>query len=122
MIRLAVVDDHPAVRAGYADLLADRAGIEVVGEAGNGLEAVELCRELEPDVVVMDVRMPVLDGIQATRMIKRLLPCTRIVLVSAYEQPELVEAGRLAGADLFVLKGGSGAELADRVEALACAG
>jgi DNA-binding NarL/FixJ family response regulator len=121
-IRLAVVDDHAAVRESYAELLGERERIEVVGTACDGLEALELCRALEPDALVMDVRMPVLDGIEATRLIKRLLPRTRIVLVSAYEQRELVDSGREAGADLFVLKGGPGSELAAAVEELVWAG
>jgi len=119
MIRLAVVDDHPAVRLSYADYLGDQEGIEVVGEGAHGLDAVELCRCEFPDVVVMDVRMPVMDGIEATRAIKQVSPQTRVILVSAYEQDELVESGLRAGADLFLLKGLSGAELVARVRELA---
>ena len=119
MIRLAVVDDHPAVRLSYADFLGEQDGIEVVAEGEHGLDAVELCREQRPDVVVMDVRMPVMDGIEATRAIKQLAPATRVILVSAYEQDELVESGLRAGADLFLLKGLTGAELVARVREVA---
>ena len=119
MIRLAVVDDHAAVRTSYADFLGALDEIDVVGEAGNGLEAVELCRSMHPDVVLMDIRMPVMDGIEATRLLKGLEPSPRVILVSAYEQEELVESGRRAGADLFVLKGVGGAELARSVREVA---
>jgi DNA-binding NarL/FixJ family response regulator len=114
-IRLAVVDDHAAVRTSYADFLGTVDGIDVVGEAGNGLEAVELCRSEHPDVVLMDIRMPVMDGIEATRLLKGLESPPRVILVSAYEQEELVESGRRAGADRFVLKGIAGLELARSV-------
>jgi DNA-binding NarL/FixJ family response regulator len=114
-VRLAVVDDHAAVRTSYADFLGAHHDIDVVGEAGNGLEAVELCRSTNPDVVLMDIRMPVMDGIEATRLLKSLKPSPRVILVSAYEQEELVESGRRAGADLFLLKGIAGVELAQHV-------
>lgn len=116
MIRVVIADDHPAVRLSYAAYLGELEEFDVVGAAKNGRDAVELCRVDEPDVVVMDVRMPVMDGIEATRLIKHELPGTKIILVSAYEQPELIEAGRRAGADLFVVKGVSGAQLATHVK------
>jgi DNA-binding NarL/FixJ family response regulator len=115
MVRLAVVDDHAAVRTSYADFLGAHDSIDVVGEAGNGLEAVELCRTARPDVVLMDIRMPVMDGIEATRLLKGLEPAPRVILVSAYEQEALVESGRRAGADLFVVKGIAGVDLTRRV-------
>jgi DNA-binding NarL/FixJ family response regulator len=115
MVRLAVVDDHAAVRTSYADFLGAHDSIDVVGEAGNGLEAVELCCTTQPDVVLMDIRMPLMDGIEATRLLKGLEPSHRVVLVSAYEQDELVESGRRAGADLFVLKGIAGIDLTRHV-------
>jgi DNA-binding NarL/FixJ family response regulator len=114
-VRVVVVDDHPAVRAGYADFLRAHDGLEVVGEVANGFEAVELCRTAKPHVVVMDIRMPFMDGIEATRLVKELTEPPRVILISAYEQDELVESGRRAGADLFVLKGVGGRELAQRV-------
>jgi two-component system, NarL family, response regulator LiaR len=119
MIRLAVIDDHPAVRLSYSDFLDAHDSIEVVGEGENGREAVELCRTDFPDVIVMDIRMPVMDGIEATRLIKSVSPTTRVILVSAYEQPELIDSAHRAGADLFVLKGVSGAELAGHVHEVA---
>jgi DNA-binding NarL/FixJ family response regulator len=116
-----VVDDHYAVRVTYAEYLDVCDGLEVVGAVDNGLDAVDFCRASAPDVVLMDVRMPVMDGIEAARLIKQEAPSTAVVLVSAYEEAELLDAGRRAGADAFLLKGVSGAELATRIrELVAC--
>jgi DNA-binding NarL/FixJ family response regulator len=109
--RVLVAEDHPAVRASLVAYLDAHADICVVGEAENGWEAVKLARQQVPDFVLMDIRMPVMDGIEGTRMIKGLRPETRVVLLSAYEQDELIEAGLEAGAEGFLLKGASGAEL-----------
>jgi DNA-binding NarL/FixJ family response regulator len=110
-MRIAVVDDHDSVRKILAAILAEY-GLEVVAVCANGREAVDACRDLRPDAVVMDVRMPVLDGIAATREIKAATPETRIVLLTAYEEEDLRTAALAAGADEFVLKGVSGHELA----------
>jgi DNA-binding NarL/FixJ family response regulator len=115
-IRLVVVDDHVAVRASLVAFLEAQDGLEVVGEAENGREAVDLADDLRPDLVLMDVRMPVMGGIEAARLIKEARPTTRVVLVTAYEQRELVESAEKAGADGLLLKGISGAELAARVK------
>jgi DNA-binding NarL/FixJ family response regulator len=117
--RVLVADDHVAVRVTYAEYLDACDGLRVVGSVDNGLDAVEFCRADAPDVVLMDVRMPVMDGIEATRLIKRDAPGTTVVLISAYEEEELVESGRKAGADAFLLKGVSGAELAGQIKELA---
>ena len=119
MTSVLVADDHFAVRVTYAEYLDACEGLTVVGAVDNGLDAVEFCRADAPDVVLMDVRMPVMDGIEATRLIKRHAPRTTVVLVSAYEEEELVESGRDAGADAFLLKGVSGAELAGQIRELA---
>jgi DNA-binding NarL/FixJ family response regulator len=109
--RVLVAEDHPAVRASLVAYLDAYADITVVAEAENGWEAVKLARQEVPDFVLMDIRMPVMDGIEGTRMIKGLRPETRVVLLSAYEQDELIESGLEAGAEGFLLKGASGAEL-----------
>lgn len=109
--RVIVVEDHPAVRASLVAYLDAQDDIAVVGEAENGWEAVKLARQELPDFVLMDIRMPVMDGIEGTRLIKGLRPETRVLLLSAYEQDELIEAGIEAGADGFLLKGASGKEL-----------
>jgi DNA-binding NarL/FixJ family response regulator len=115
MIRVVVVDDHPAVRLGLVDFLDAQDGLEIVGQAENGAQAVELSKTAAPDVVVMDIRMPQLDGIEATRLIKQARPQTGVLLLTAYEEDELAAAGRAAGADGFFLKGIFGSELIDRV-------
>jgi DNA-binding NarL/FixJ family response regulator len=115
MIRVVVVDDHPAVRLGLVDFLDAQDGLEIVGQAENGAQAVELSKTAAPDVVVMDIRMPQLDGIEATRLIKQVRPEIGVLLLTAYEEDELAAAGRAAGADGFFLKGIFGSELIDRV-------
>ena len=110
-MRIVVVDDHDSVRRILVAILGEY-GLDVVQECANGREAVDLCRDLEPDAVVMDVRMPVLDGIAATREIKGLRAETRVVLLTAYEEEDLRTAALDAGADEFVVKGVSGQELA----------
>ncbi|MGH3093432.1 MAG: response regulator [Gaiellaceae bacterium] len=116
--RVVVAEDHPAVRASLVAYLDAQEDIVVVGEAENGLQAVELAERETPDFVLMDIRMPVVDGIEATRTIKGRRPRTRIVLLSAYEHDELIEAGLEAGAEGFLLKGASGSELVAAVRRL----
>lgn len=121
MVRVLVVDDHAAVRASLAAFLDIDPQLEVVAEASDGQQAVELTRRLKPDLVLMDVRMPVMDGIEATRRLKASRPATRVVLISAYEEDDLRAAGLAAGAEELLLKGIRGGELAQRVRELACA-
>lgn len=102
--RLIVVDDHDLVRSGLKGLLSDQEDFEVVGEAANGREAVELCRLMRPDLVVMDVRMPEMDGLSATREIGRRFEEVSVLLLTTYENEDyLLEAIR-AGAAGYVLK------------------
>ena len=110
-MRIVVVDDHDSVRAILAAILREY-GLDVVGVCANGREAVAGCAALSPDAVVMDVRMPVLDGIAATRELKAQNPATRVILLTAYEEDALRTAALAAGADEFVLKGISGQDLA----------
>ncbi|WP_273844110.1 response regulator transcription factor [Rubrobacter calidifluminis] len=103
-IRVLVADDHDIVRFGLRKMLEAEPGIEVVGEASSGVEALELCRSLKPDIVVMDIRLPGVDGITATRLIKREFPNTAVLILTAYESTEyLVESVR-AGAAGYLLK------------------
>jgi DNA-binding NarL/FixJ family response regulator len=109
-----VVDDTSSIRTEIRHLLED-AGLTVVGEGSHGAEGVMLARELRPDVVVMDVRMPILDGIAATGYITRELPGTRVVVFSAFDDQELEAAARAAGASGFLAKGASAAAIAAAV-------
>ena len=104
MIRVVVVDDHAVVRQGLCGLLARYDDIEVVGEAANGYEAVEIDRHLQPDIFVMDVTMPKLDGIEATRRIKQQHPATVVIGLSVHNSPHVENEMRLAGAAAFLNK------------------
>ena len=106
MIRVAVVDDQELVRSGFVVLLGSSPDLEVVGEAGDGAAAWELCRRTAPDVVLMDVRMPRMDGIEATRRILSDPQCgqTRVLVLTTFDQDELVLEALRAGASGFLLK------------------
>lgn len=103
-LRVLLADDHPVVRKGLADLLREQAGIEVVIEARDGQEAVDLALEARPDVVIMDVTMPRMDGIEATRRIMAQLPRTRVIGLSMHEDAEAMRAIREAGASHYLRK------------------
>ena len=103
--RLLVADDHPMLRAALVDLLV-QAGFEVAGEAADGADAVALAKELEPDVVLMDLRMPVLGGLDATRLIKDARPDIQVVLLTAFESPALQQQAEEAGCFAYLVKGG----------------
>ena len=103
-LRVLVADDHEIVREGLLSLLGEEHSIEVVGEAANGREAVDLAGRLQPDVVIMDVAMPLIDGDEATRQIKMHLPRTRVIALSMYGDEDSIERMREAGAEAYVLK------------------
>jgi len=110
-LRVLLADDHAIVRAGLISLFNEAGTIDVVGQAANGREAVDLADRLRPDVVIMDVAMPLIDGAEATRQIKRHLPQTRIIALSMYEEPEMARKMYRAGAERFVLKTAPSEEL-----------
>jgi DNA-binding NarL/FixJ family response regulator len=102
--RLLVADDHDLVRESTRLMLVGERDLEVVGEAVNGQHALELCRQLRPDLVLMDVRMPVMDGLTATRAIKEELPAIRVLVVTAYESEDYLREAASAGAADYILK------------------
>lgn len=111
MIRVLIADDQPLVRRGLALILAPDPDVEVVGEAADGAEAVALAQELHPDVVVMDIRMPVLDGVAATRRLAEVRPGSRVLALSTFDMDEYVVAALRAGAYGFLPKDVSPEEL-----------
>lgn len=104
MIRVVIADDQPLVRAGLRMILATEPDIEVVAEAEDGAEAIRLSAELEPDVVLMDVRMPGTDGITATRTVTALSPAPRVLILTTFDLDEVVYDALRAGASGFLLK------------------
>jgi DNA-binding NarL/FixJ family response regulator len=113
--RLAIVDDHALARDGLQDLLADVSDIEVVGEAADGRQAVVLCSRLQPDLVLMDVRMPDMDGLTATREIKRKYPRISVLMITMHENPDYLLEALRAGASGYVLKDAPQHEIIDAV-------
>ena len=118
-IRVVIADDHPIVREGLASLVAAAPGLAVVGAACNGEEAVLLARELRPDVVVMDVSMPRLDGVEATRRITSAAGCTRVLMLTASCDRAHLDAACAAGATACLLKDAPPRELIDGIRAAA---
>jgi CheY-like chemotaxis protein len=103
-LRVLLADDHEIVREGLISLLADEHDIQVVGEAANGREAIDQAYRLQPDVVIMDVAMPLINGDDATRQIKMHLPQTRVIALSMYEETDMIEKMCRAGAEGYILK------------------
>jgi len=119
VIRVVLADDDALMRAGLTVVLDNATGVEVVGEAGDGLRAVEVCRTRTPDVVLMDVRMPGIDGIEATRRIVAAgLPC-RVLVLTTFRHDEYVWGALRAGASGFLLKRASPERLVDAVRTVA---
>jgi DNA-binding NarL/FixJ family response regulator len=119
MIRVLLADDQPLLRVGFRMVLEAHDGMEIVGEATDGVEAVAAVAALEPDVVVMDVRMPNLDGIQATEKITRTHPSVRILILTTFDLDEYAFAGLRAGASGFLLKDVPPAELVAAIRTVA---
>ncbi len=117
-VRVAIVDDQTLFRSGLARLLAAQPGLLVVGEAGNGAEAVRLVERLDPDVVLMDIRMPEVDGIEATRQILRARPGVRVLILTTFHTDAYVLDALRSGASGYVLKDSSVEAIASSIQAV----
>lgn len=118
-LRILLVDDHLVVRMGLATMLAIEEGLSVVGEANDGQEAVQLVRKLRPDVVIMDVMMPKMDGVEATRTIRQDCPETKILLLTTYSSAKELKSALDAGAHGAMLKEASKKELIAAIRKIA---
>ncbi len=116
-IRILLADDHDMVRRGLAVFLLAFDDFELVGEAANGLEAVEKCRDLHPDVVLMDLMMPVMDGVTAIRSIRESHPATQVIALTSFSEEKLVEDSMHAGAIGYLFKNATVDELAAAIRA-----
>ena len=115
MIKVLVVDDHFVVRRGLELLLKPKYGIEIIAEASNGLEAIERTKQYNPDVILMDIKMPKLNGIQATSEIIKLFPDSKILALTSFTEPEQVNAIIQAGALGYLLKDSQTEELIEAI-------
>jgi DNA-binding NarL/FixJ family response regulator len=117
-LRLLIVDDQPLIRRGLAMMLEAEEGITIVGQAADGIEAIEMALATSPDVVVMDLQMPRASGVVATREITAKRPATRVVVLTTYDHDDLVFEAIRAGAQAYLLKDASEAEVLDTVRAV----
>jgi DNA-binding NarL/FixJ family response regulator len=121
-VRLVIADDHPVFRSGLHAMLDVEDGLEVVGEASSGADAVALCRELQPDLVLMDLNMPGLDGVSATREILQESPHVRVLVLTMFNDDDSVFAAMRAGAHGYLLKGANHDEVRHAVHVVAAGG
>ena len=116
MIKTIIADDHAIVRKGIIAAFATEKGVEVVGQASNGNEAVELCQKLCPDIVILDIAMPEINGITATRLIREICPGTRVIIMSMHFEDDIVVDALRSGASAYISKGGSLDELSTAIQ------
>ncbi|HEY2456825.1 MAG TPA: response regulator transcription factor [Candidatus Acidoferrum sp.] len=117
-MRIVIADDHEVVRRGVCSILESRRDLEVIGEAVNGADAIQKALELRPDLVILDVSMPILDGFAAARQINKNLPQVPILMLSMHDGKEMVRASKSAGAQGFVTKTEVGSTLLTAVDIL----
>ncbi len=118
MARILIVDDHSAIREAVRSLLSANSQWEVCGEAENGKVALQKAQELKPDLVIIDVNMPVMDGIEAIRQLRRIAPGVKVVLLTVHDSEQIKSAARKAGADAFIRKDAAGRLLLNEVKRL----
>lgn len=116
--RLVIVDDHALVREGLRSMLEAEPDMRIVGEATNGREAIQISHRLRPDVILMDLRMPVMDGVAATRKIKAEYPSTCVIILTIRDSPDYLSEAREAGADAYLLKEVSHQEIVTAIRQL----
>jgi len=116
-IRVMIVDDHTMVRRGLAAFLKTKADLELVGEAGNGQEALDICEQIQPDVILMDLVMPKMDGTAATRAIRERWPQVQVIALTSFQEKEWVQKALRAGAIGYLLKNVSVDDLAEAIRA-----
>jgi DNA-binding NarL/FixJ family response regulator len=117
-IRILLVDDHPIVRQGLKTLLEGHPGWEIVGEASDGAEAVEKAKDLKPDVMVLDITMPRMNGLEACRLLRRQTPQLEILFVTQHDSPQMMREALDAGARGYVVKSNAARDLLQAVEAV----
>ena len=110
-VRVLLVEDHTLVRAGFRALLEKLEGIQVIGEVSNGRDALKICRDLEPEVVLMDIAMPEMNGLEATSRMRQECPRTKVLMLSMYTNEEYLKEALRAGAAGYLLKDADRAEL-----------
>ena len=117
LIRVLIVDDHPMVRKGLTAFLQFIDGLALIGEARNGVEAIQWCERSQPDVILMDLLMPVMDGVTAIRTIREQWPQIQIIALTSFQEQELIQEALQAGAISYLLKDITAAELQDAIRA-----
>ena len=116
--RILIADDHPLLREALCQVFSSQKDMEIVGEAGNGEEAIDLASQLKPDILVMDIMMPKFDGLEASRQIKKITPNTAILILTAYDDDNYVLGLLEAGATGYLMKSAKGQDLVEAVRAI----
>ena len=116
--RILIVDDHEMLRRGIESIITNNSLGEVCGEAENGEEAIRKIEELKPDIVILDISMPIMNGLETARHIRRIVPSPKILILTMHNTEELAEAVRTAGADVLVVKSEAASKLVDAIKRL----